>query len=366
MLEFSKLFCHSPAIDMARLSDIASLTGVNISTVSKALRGKDDINPQTRRRIIDAAKKLKYSSRRAAGGELPGSSGMIGVICPEIRSGYYARIVTALERFLRHRGFGMLLGFSDFIHQHEVALLDQFRQKSVSGIVCVTEHEKIEYELRTFRKVHDTPVVVVATVIAIEDFDYVKVNDALGVRMAVAHLHDLGHSLVGFVGDTVSRQRRDVFADAVHQYGMPVREEYFRMGPERFEVGGYLRMKELLCQRTPPTAVLAAYDDVAIGAMRAISEAGLSVPGDISVIGIDGIEVGGYLSTSLTSVSCDTEEMAATAGRILLKKAGDRGVTLVQHVELNPELVIRESTAAPRPARAAAARQVTKRKRSRV
>jgi DNA-binding LacI/PurR family transcriptional regulator len=346
---------------MARLSDIASLTGVNISTVSKALRGKDDINPQTRRRIIEAARTLRYSSRRAGAGEPAGMSGTIGVICPEIRSGYYAQIVTALESYLRHRGFGMLLGFTDFIHQHETALLDRFRQQSVSGIVCVTEHEKIEYDLRTFRSVYDMPVVVVATVIAIEDFDYVKVNDALGVRMAVAHLHELGHSVIGFVGDSVSRQRRDVFAEALEQHGIPVREEGIRLGAERFEVGGYLRMKELLGLRTPPTAVLAAYDDVAIGAMRAIAEAGLSVPGDISVVGIDGIQVGGYLPTSLTSVACDTSEMAETAARILLKKVGDRGFTLVQHVELNPELVIRQSTAAPRQA---ASRRAARRRRA--
>lgn len=351
---------------MARLSDIASLTGVNVSTVSKALRGKDDINPQTRRRIIEAARKLRYSSRRS-GGEASAASGTIGVICPEIRSGYYAQIVTALESYLRQRGFGMLLGFTDFVHQHETALLDRLRQQSVSGIVCVTEHEKIEYDLRTFRRVYDMPVVVVATVIAIEDFDYVKVNDALGVRMAVAHLHGLGHSLVGFVGDSVSRQRRDVFAEALVQHGIAVREDYIRMGPERFEVGGYLRMKELLGQRIPPTAILAAYDDVAIGAMRAIAEAGLSVPRDISVVGIDGIQVGGYLPTGLTSVACDTVEMAETAARILLKKVGDRGFTLVQHVELNPELVVRQSTAAPRRAgaRRPAARRAASTRRNR-
>jgi LacI family transcriptional regulator len=339
---------------MARLSDIASLTGVNISTVSKALRGKDDINPQTRKRIVEAAAKLRYMSRKGAqAGEPVTASGTIGVICPEIRSGYYAQIVTALESHLRRRGFSMLLGFTDFIHQHEVALLEQFRQRSVSGIVCVTEHEKIEYDLRTFRRAYDMPVVVVATVIAIEDFDYVKVNDELGVRLAVDHLYQLGHSLIGFVGDSVSRTRRDVFSATLRQHGISPREEYMRMGVERFEVGGYLRMKELLAQRVPPTAVLAAYDDVAIGAMRAISEAGLSVPGDISLIGIDGIQVGGYLPTSLTSVACDTVEMAETAARILLKKIGNRAFTLVQHVELNPELIVRQSTAAPRLPRSA-------------
>jgi LacI family transcriptional regulator len=107
-------------------------------------------------------------------------------------------------------------------------------------------------------------------------------------------------------------------------------------------------MKELLAERVPPTAVLAAYDDIAIGAMRAINEAGLAVPEDISIVGIDGIEVGGYLPTSLTSVACDTAEMAETAARILVKKISNRTFTVVQHVEVNPELIIRQSTAAPR------------------
>jgi DNA-binding LacI/PurR family transcriptional regulator len=330
---------------MARLRDIASLTGVNVSTVSKALRGKDDINPETRQRIVEAAKSLKYSMKK---GEPVAASATIGVICPEIRSGYYARVVTALESQLRRHGFGMLLGLTDFVYPREVALLEQFRKQSVCGIVCVTEHEKIEYDLRTFRTVHDMPVVVVATVIAIEDFDYVKVNDELGVRLAVKHLHDLGHTLIGFVGDSVSRQRRVVFSETMKGYGLPLREEHMRMGAERFEVGGYLRMKELLAARVRPTAVLAAYDDIAIGAMRAINEAGLVVPRDISIVGIDGIEVGGYLSTSLTSVACDTAEMAETAARILVKKIGNRTFTVVQHVEVNPELIVRQSTAAPR------------------
>ena len=333
---------------MARLKDIASLTGVGVSTVSKALRGKDDINPRTREKIVEAAARLKYVPRGGGSpAEAPAVSGTIGVICPEIRSGYYAGIITALEGVLRRRGYGMLLGFTDFLHPREVALLDHFHEQSVAGIICITEHEKIEYNLRTFRATHPVPIVVVATVIAIEDFDSVKVNDEMGVRMAVRHLCGLGHSRLGFVGDSVSRTRRDVFCGALKQHGIPVREEYLRMGPERFERGGYLRMKELLAMRAPPTAVLAAYDDVAIGAMRAACEAGFSVPGDLSIIGIDGIEVGAYLPTSLTTVGCDTVEMAEAAARILLKKVGNRSFAVVQHVEVNPQLVVRESTAAP-------------------
>jgi LacI family transcriptional regulator len=113
---------------MVRLKDIASLTGVNVSTVSKALRGRDDINPETRQRIMEAAKSLKYSSRKS---KPVAATTTIGVICPEIRSGYYAKVITALESQLCRHGFGMLLGLSDFVHSREVALLEQFRGQSV-------------------------------------------------------------------------------------------------------------------------------------------------------------------------------------------------------------------------------------------
>lgn len=333
---------------MAKLSDIAALTGVGVATVSKALRGRDDINPQTRKRILEAARKLKYLPRAASRARASQEAlGSIGIICPEIRSGYYAQIVTALEAQFQHKGYGMLLGLTDFSYEREAKLLEHLRRQEVAGIVCVTEQEKIEYDLRAFRSVYDIPVVVVATVIAIEDFDYVKVNDELGVRLAVRHLVELGHTRIGFAGDTVSRQRMDVFADALGQHHVPQEKSYLKLGEERFEVGGYLRMKELLALRTPPTAVLAAYDDVAIGAMRAVQEAGLNVPADVSIVGIDGIEVGAYLSTSLTTVAGHTAELAEAACRILLKKIGNPTFTVVQHVEINPELIVRQSTGAP-------------------
>lgn len=333
---------------MAKLSDIAALTGVGISTVSKALRGRDDINPQTRQRILEAARKLNYLPRAAARTDAGAEAlGTVGVMCPEIRSAYYAQIVTALESHLRHGGYGMLLGLTDFVYEREAKLLEHLRRQQVRGIICVTEHERIEYDLKAFRSVYDVPVVVVATVIAMEDFDYVKINDELGVRKAVGHLVELGHSRIAFAGDSVSRGRMNVFADALRQHDIAPKDTYLRIGPERFEVGGYLRTRELLALRVPPTAVLAAYDDVAIGVMRAVEEAGLRVPADISVVGIDGIEVGAYLTTPLTTVAGPTAHMAEAACRILTKKIGNPTFTVVQHVEINPELVVRQSTGAP-------------------
>jgi DNA-binding LacI/PurR family transcriptional regulator len=333
---------------MVRLRDIAALTGVGVATVSKALRGSGEISPRTKERILEAARKLEYLPRSAAKGKGKRDvAGAIGVICPEIRSGYYAGIVTALESQIQGSGYGMMLGLTGFAYEREANLLEHFRKQHVAGVICITEQERIEYDLRTFRSVYGIPVVVVATVVAIEDFDYVKVNDDLGVRMAVRHLVELGHSGIGYIGDSASGHRMAVFADSLQQHGLPARKGFIWTGDERFELGGYLRMKDMLGQHERPSAVLAAYDDMAIGAMRAVHEAGLAVPADMSIAGIDGIEVGGYLSTSLTTVAGNTAEMAEAACRIIFRKIGNPLFTLVQHVEINPELLVRQSTGAP-------------------
>jgi LacI family transcriptional regulator len=333
---------------MVRLSDIAAATGVGVATVSKALRGSRDINAGTRERILEAARRMKYLPRSSAKSKNPDQvTGCIGVICPEICSVYYARIITALERLIQESGYRMMLGLTDFAYEREARMLEHFRKQSVAGIVCITEEDRIEYDLRTFRNIYSIPVVVIATVIAIEEFDYVKVNDDFGIRLAVRHLVELGHTTFGYIGDSLSSQRMEVFTDQLRQHSIPDNNFSVWTGEERFELGGYLRMREVLTGKVRPTAILAAYDDMAIGAMRAAHEAGVAVPGDMSIVGIDGIDVGAYLSTALTTVAGHTTELAESAWRILSRKIGNPLLNIVQHVEVNPELIIRQSSGAP-------------------
>lgn len=334
---------------MAKLRDIASATGVSISTVSKALRGFKEISADTRRKITRTAVELGYNvHEKRSGGGPDDNLGTIGVVCLEIRSGRYAEIVGSLEDALHKRGYSMLLGLSDFDREREERLLDRFLQQNVDGIIFITNSDKIGDRLRAVRSDHEVPVILFATAIGIEDFDYLKVNDDLGIRMALQHLFELGHRNLGFVGDALAHRRLDVFVESLKANRLPVRDEHIRVGKERFEQGGYLRMKEVLDAKDLPTAVVTSYDDVAIGAMRAIDEAGLSVPEDMSIVGMDGIEVTAFLQTPLTTVAAHARETAEAAAQMLLSKVERHNVTLVQHVEFNPELIVRASTAPPK------------------
>ena len=332
---------------MAKLQDIASATGVSISTVSKALRGFREISPETRRKIAQVAKDLGYAEKRPNRLNPSVDTGTIGVIGLELKSTYYARLVGSLESTLRRNGFDMLLGLSNFEYEREVEILERFDRQEISGLVVITNNEKIDYDLRRLRDKHDLPVVLLATRIALEEFDYVKVNDGFGVDIAIRHLVDLGHRSIGFIGDILCRERMNYYREALAKRGIPVDEQLICIGKERFEHGGYLRMKELLDRSILPTAILASYDDVAIGAIRAIDEAGLVIPDDISIVGIDGIEVGAFLAKPLTTVAAHAEEMAEAAVQILLRKIESKTFTVVQHLEFNPELIIRKSTASP-------------------
>ena len=334
---------------MAKLRDIADATGLSVATVSKALRGVREINSDTRARVVQAASDLGYLRRSANRKPSPRENlGTVGVIGIEICSSYYARVIDALEAALRAKKYSMLLGLSRFEYGQELDLLNRFGRQEICGIICMATSEEIDYDLRKYRDKHNVPVVLLSTIIAIEDFDYVRVNDSLGARLAAQHLTEIGHSSIGYVGDALSSRRMHAFVESLAGRGIVVPDEHVRVGTERFETGGYFRMKELLEGRDPPTAVMASYDDVAIGAMRAVYEAGLSIPEDMSIVGFDGIEAAAYLARSLTTLATNTEELAAAAVRILLRKVEEPTFSMIQHIEVNPELILRESTAPPR------------------
>ncbi len=332
---------------MAKLKDIARVTGFSISTVSKALRGSGEVNAGTRRTVAHAAKALGYeAARRRRSRARPATEGALGVLCPEVRSGYYAEVLGHLEAATYERGFSLLLGLTNFDHRRETEVLRRFAREGIQGLICITTSELYE-DLRLFREKQDIPIVLLSMISGADDFDYVEVNGPVGVRMAVDHLLELGHQRIGYVGDDKAWRRRDVFVETLKDRGVWLDRGHVRTGSERFERSGYLRMREILESESLPTAVLASYDDVAIGAIRALDEAGLSVPGDMSIVGIDGIEVGAYLSTPLTTIRSPTREMAEAAIGIVFRKIEDRTFSVVQHLQLNPELVVRATTAFP-------------------
>ena len=196
-----------------------------------------------------------------------------------------------------------------------------------------------------FKAKCDIPLIQVNTEIRNESYDYIEIDDYKGVSLAVDHLIELGHSKICYLGDIISNMRIKSFKDTLRKNSIEVDEDLIRVGEERFEEGGYLRMNEVLSLNKPVTAVFASYDDVAVGAMRAIYEKGLKIPEDISIIGVDNVRVTGYLYNKLTTISEPVDELGIIATKILIGKIEDKSNKIIQHVKLIPELIVRETTA---------------------
>lgn len=254
-------------------------------------------------------------------------------------------MVKEIEKNIKGKGYSLIFGLTNFKYENEKHYLNLFLKRNVDGIICITLlNEQIAGELKQFKEKYNIPVVLVETLIDIPVYDYIKIDDHLGVSMAIEHLLDMGHKRIGFIGENLSKHRLNGYIDTLKKHDIKIDEELIKIGKERFEEGGYKRMNEILQLEQKPIAIFASYDDVAIGAMRAIYENGLKVPEDISVVGYDNVSVTSYLNKALTTVSRPVEEMGELAVSILLRKIED-GFNVIQNTELKPELIVRETTA---------------------
>ncbi len=329
---------------MATLADIARLLNVNKTTVSKALRGSSDISRETREKVLRAAGEMGYRPRARAEGN---AGGMIGLICPEIVSHHYSRLVTSIDARLRQKGFLphiLLTGFSPALEENALRALAGLR---VAGVVCITEQPDIGASVAGAFGLSGVPVVILGLNYESPEHDVLSVDEMSGIAGAVDQLLRGGHRRIAFIGEPLTDGRLNCFRTALRERGAACPEALMMFRNERGESCGYNGMRALLAlpEGERPTAVVAAYDTIALGAFRAIAERGLRVPEDISLTGFDDADFCPYLPVSLSSVSCNVEEMGRVAVAILLRKVRDRGFRLRQAVKIHAKFLPRESVA---------------------
>ena len=327
---------------MSKLKDIASVAGVSISTVSKALNNSNEIKKETKANIIRIARELNYKLDTSAAAKAKTHS--IGVICPEVDSNYYTQLVSSIGSRISRRGYSYTVAVTDFSAEKEEQYLSYYGGLGVDGIILITENPRIQNIVVGIKELWHIPIVIITTDQEPSDYDCIRIDDYQGVIIGIEYLIRLGHKKIAYIGDLLSDNRLQAYKETMHKHGLPVTEELTRILDLRFEACGYQGMKALLQSGVRPTAVFGAYDDIAIGALRAIGEHKLTVPDDISVIGMDDVLVCPYLHRALTTVSNPIKEMAAVSISILAKKIEDKAFTVVQNVALKPTLVVRETT----------------------
>lgn len=328
---------------MATLKDIAKLANVSVSTVSKALNNRSDLNTDTAVAIRRIADELGYAYRVAP--SQTRRENVIGVVLPEVISPHYMSIYNALRLQVEQAGYRTVLVISNFDEQTLLGGVDYLCRMGVKGIAFLMDFEQDIQIRRRIERHPDVVFIAITDRLESDCCDCISIDSRSGVHQAVDYLIGTGHKRIAYIGDCLSRTRIVFFKEALEKNGIRPQSEYMIQSSLRFEQCGYEAMGELLRSGTPrPDAVFASYDNVAIGVMRAIEQAGLSVPGDISVIGVDDINTSAYLHKTLSTVAEPTMDMGNIAADILLGKIEGRK-TAKQIIKLRTTLIIRESTA---------------------
>lgn len=329
--------------------DVAGRSGVSKSTVSNVVRGAPNVSPQTRRRVLDAIEELGYRPNALARQLVQQRTSTIGVVVGDLSNPIYGELVKLLERHALALGYTTMVTNTDGHPEREAARIEALLERRVAGIAML--------QFSGDRSAIDELIVEAMPLIVISCFDdrvdCVTVDETRGVGIAVRHLAELGHRRIAYVTSPLveehtDRARHASFArecsaagcDEVASLSLDV-EGVLANAP-----GSTDELERLLAER--PTGFAAANDIAAIALIEALERLGGSVPGDYSVVGFDGIELGALSRIGLTTVAQPREQMAEIGIGLLMERIDGGPAAKPRQVQLEPELVVRTTTAAPR------------------
>jgi LacI family transcriptional regulator len=330
------------------IAEVARRAGVSIATVSRVLNDvPGQVGAATRRRVLRIIRELDYRPNALARSLHQRRTQTVGLIIPDITNPYYAEIARGIEDAVSRRGCTLVTCNTDRkldrISQ-SVALL---REKQVDGIILGGGG--------TLGAPHFSALRTCGTrVVLIGRYDVelpaVRVDNVKGAREAAAHLLSHGHRhiaiLAGPRGSTTTLDRLRGYRDAFDEFGVPFPFRLLRYGNLRPE-SGLEAVKGLFAGHRTPTAILAANDQMAIGAMRGILGRGLAIPREVSVIGFDDIALASFVTPALTTMGLPLYSMGVAAGEMILQLVA--GVEQPREIWFTPKLTVRESSAeAPR------------------
>jgi DNA-binding LacI/PurR family transcriptional regulator len=329
----------------ATMEDVARLAGVSRALVSLVIRGSPKVSAHRRERVLLAAEQLGYRANAMARGLASRRTRTVGILLNELHNPFYAEIMDGIDEGAAEHDYRVLIGTAGRRAKGEHATLEAFLELRADGLVLVGPRLPSRDIIAVAAS---TPVVVVARDIRSSLVDSIKNDERAGARLVVSHLARLGHRRIVHVDGGAGAgagARREGYRQAMREHGL-ARE--IRVLPGDYtDVAGVEGAVRLLESGDLPTAVFAANDLVAAGLIDRIEEAGLRVPGDLSVVGYDNTYLAALHHMSLTTVNQPRPDMGRRAMEVLVERMEGLRTTPV-HERVTPSLVVRSSTAPPR------------------
>jgi LacI family transcriptional regulator len=326
------------------MKDIAKKAGVSVVTVSRALNKKPDINKNTRELILRIARELDYTPDSLAKSLVTKKTKTIGIIVPGMDH-FYAEVVDGISKESLERGYSAILCNSHESTDKELELIRLLREKRVDGMLIYPLQEDNRYieELKN----NPVPFIFLNRHTDALECDYVINDNIFGAYSAVNHLIHKGRKRIIYIcgkpNASSGKERIAGCKKAISENGLASNTLTVVTCEEKINCC-YKLTKELLKQDEKLDAIFVWDDKLAIGAIKAIFEAGKRIPHNVALVGYDDIEVSEYLFPSLTTIRQPSYEIGETAAGILLDKIESEGKQELKQVILKPELIIRETT----------------------
>lgn len=327
--------------------DVAQLAGVSTATVSRVLNNPERVDPATRQKVLEAARKLRYVPHGAARTLRSHRSKMVGAIVPSFDYALYARTTSALQQRLDERGYALVLAEHHYDLAAETRIAGQLIEHGVDAFVLVgLDHEQA---LLALLQDYGRPYVLTWGVDPLQRHPSIGFDNRAATLLAARHLIALGHRRIGLLsaplnGNDRARARGEGLRAALAEHGLVLDERHVAYAPISL-AAAEAAMTRLLALPDRPTAVVATNDVFAVGAMLACRRAGVHVPSQMSITGVDNTDLGATQTPGLTSVATPITDIGRAAADQLVARLEGQPCEAFQTFPVN--LVCRGSTAPP-------------------
>lgn len=330
------------------MKDIARDLGVSVVTVSKVLRNHSDISAETRKRVQQRVKELNYQPNPAARALLTGRTNLIGLIVPDLVHPFFSQVAKGISARLRKKEYGLIISSSEDDPQLERREIDQMLARRVDALILAST----QLDANSLRKIQDqgVPYILLDRKVPNLDANFVGIDDVIAGTQATTHLIEIGcKTIAHIIGSEVStaRDRREGYLKTLAKHGMSLPPGYVAARAHMDDSGdsaGYEGMKQLLACDPRPDGVFCSNDPLAMGAMRAILEAGLKIPQDVAVVGCGNLHFDDLLLVPLTSIDQDSDGLGASAAKLALSLVKNKSHPSSKTIILNSKLVVRASS----------------------
>jgi LacI family transcriptional regulator len=330
------------------MKDIAHDLGVSVVTVSKVLRNHADISEETRERVLNRMKELNYRPNLSARALVTGKTHIIGLVVPDLVHAFFAQVAKGLSTVLRKKGYSLIISSSEEDAALEQQEIEQMLARRVDALIVASAQRTVE----SFRRIEEqrTPYILLDRKFTTLSADFVGVDDEAVGRIATEHLIENGCRLIAHLGGrgvSTATGRLEGYRQTLARHGLDVPPQYVicrEHGDDLGDITGYEAMKTLLQLDPTPDSVFCHNDPTALGAMKAILEAGLRIPEDIAVAGCGNVMYAEFLRIPLTTFDQDSEAIGERAGKLVLSLLESKTRPQPKTILLEPKLIVRESS----------------------